>query len=194
MRCGSAGRALGLVVCLLVGEAFGAGPFVTFPNSGTLTSPNHRYSISSVANDGSARDFSGTFQSLLLTDLTTGRSRKLCDYFGVAAVAWSGDDFVLVTQYLGKKAARALLVSVTDPADAIMLDSSTLARLVPPHLQPELRQNDHVFIEASRVEGGAWHLHVWGYGWHDPQGFRWNCAYSLREGEISCGEEKAGKR
>ena len=193
MRCGSAGRALILILCFLIGEA-GAGPFVTFPNTGALTSPNHRFSISSVAKDSSARDFSGTFHSLLLTDLRTGSSRKLCDYFGIAAVAWSGDDIVLVTQYLGKRTARALLFSAADPGEAYLLDSPTLARLLPLPLQPALRQNDHVFIESSLLEAGSWHVNVWGYGSHDPQGFRWSCAYSLGEGEISCLEEKGGKR
>lgn len=71
-----------------------------------------------------------------------------------------------------------------------MLDKATLIQLVPAELRPALRENDHVFVEGSRVEQDILHLTVWGYGQRDANGFRYRCEYSLREGSISCLEER----
>jgi hypothetical protein len=70
--------------------------------------------------------------------------------------------------------------------DTILLDSAALIRLLPPELRPPLRENDHVFVEGSRVEQDTLYLTVWGYGQHAPNGFRYRCEYSLREGSLSC--------
>jgi hypothetical protein len=69
-----------------------------------------------------------------------------------------------------------------------MFDKLTLTRLVPVELRPALRGNDHVFVEASRVEENTLHLRVWGYGQHDANGFRWRCEYALHEGAVACVE------
>jgi hypothetical protein len=50
-----------------------------------------------------------------------------------------------------------------------------------------------VFVEGSRVEQDTLHLSVWGYGPHDPNGFRLRCEYSPREGAISCIEEHGSR-
>lgn len=170
-----------------------AAPFVVFPKAGQLVSPNRRLVVRTAAREAGASDFSGALDSLWLTDLSTGTSRKLCDYFGVAAVAWSGNDTVLVTQYLGKKSSRALAFSVARPEDTVVLAQPMLARLAPWQLRPALRENDHVFIEAWLLEAGSFRVHVWGYGRHDPGGFRWTCDYDLREGALSCVEAHGGK-
>jgi hypothetical protein len=60
--------------------------------------------------------------------------------------------------------------------------------MVPINLRPQLRENDHVFVEASHVDGEKLTLRVWGYGKHDANGFRWHCEYVLIEGTISCDE------
>jgi hypothetical protein len=167
-----------------------ASPFVVFPKASELVSPDGRFAVRNVDSAGSATDFVGTFHSLWLFELGTGRSRKLCDYLGVASAAWSNNDFLVVTQYVGKRTSRALVFSPTSTDDPVMLDKTALIRLVPPELRPALRENDHVFIEGSRVEQDSLHLAVWGYGPHDPNGFRHTCEYSLREATIACVEER----
>lgn len=177
------------VLLLLAGEAL-AGQFVVFPQAGQLVSPDRRFVVRSTEREGAASEFVGTFHSLWLTEITTGHSRKLCDYLGVAAVAWSSGNSLIVTQYVGKRSSRALVFSMATPDEAVMLDTSTLIRMVPVELRPALRENDHVFIEGSLVEGETLHLRVWGYGQRDAKGFRWRCEYGLRVGNLSCAEDK----
>jgi len=166
-----------------------ASPFVVFPKASELISPDGHFAVRSVDTASAASDFVGTFHSLWLFELATGRSRKLCDYLGVASAAWSADGFLIVTQYVGKRTSRALVFSAVSAQDPVMIDKATLIQLVPVELRPPLRENDHVFIEGSRVEQDTVHLSVWGYGQHDPNGFRYHCEYALREGAISCTQE-----
>lgn len=168
-------------------------PFVLFPKAGQLISPGGRFTVRNVERDGSAEEFVGTFHALWLTELATGRSRKLCDYVGVAAVAWSGEDYLIVTQYLNKRTSRALVFKVPNPDDTVVLDAPSLIRMVSPDLRAPLRENDHVFVEASHLEGDTLRLHVWGYGRHDANGFRWTCDYGLLEGGLTCREEQQSK-
>ena len=170
-----------------------AAPFVVFPKAGELVSPDRRFVVRNAEREGSAFDFAGTFRSLWLIEVATGRSRKLCDYLGVAAVAWSSNDFLVVTQYVSKKTSRALIFPVAVTKDPVMLDKSTLIQLVPMELRPALRENDHVFVEALRVEQDTLYLRVWGYGQHDAQGFRWHCEYDLRGDSVSCTEERSSR-
>jgi len=174
-------------ICVLVAMSVPmvAGPFVVFPKAGALMSPDGRFVVRETAREASASEFVGTFHSLWLSDRANGRSRKLCDYVGVAAVAWSGD-FVLATQYLSKKTSRALIFSASDPENIHMIDQPRLIQVVPVELRDTLRENDHVFVEASSLEKQTLHLRVWGYGRHDANGFRWGCEYGLRDGAISC--------
>ncbi len=173
-------------VALLCVESFAA-PFVVFPKAGELVSPDGRFVVRNAEREGAPSDFVGTFHSLWLIEVASGRSRKLCDYLGVAAVAWSRNDFLVVTQY-ARRTSRAQIFSASAPEESFTLDEPALIRLVPPELRPALRENDHVFVEASRLEEDILHLTVWGYGRHDATGFRWHCAYDLREGVISCTE------
>ena len=167
-----------------------ASPFVVFPKASELVSPDGRYAVRNVEPAGSTSDFVGTFHALWIFELATGRSRKLCDYMGVASAAWSSNDFLVVTQYVGRRTSRALVFSATVAEDPVMLDKTTLIQLVPAELRPALRENDHLFIEGSRVEQDSLHLTVWGYGQHDPNGFRYRCEYALREGTLACVEER----
>ena len=166
-----------------------ASQFVLFPKASELISPNGHYAVRNVDAAGSASDFVGTFHSLWLFELPTGRFRKLCDYVGVASVAWSNNDFLIVTRY-SKKTSQAMVFSATGSADPVMLDKPTLTYLVPVELRPPLRGNDHVFVESSRVEDDTLFLTVWGYGPHDPNGFRYRCEYSLADGSITCTVER----
>ncbi|HST10607.1 MAG TPA: hypothetical protein VLL05_09530 [Terriglobales bacterium] len=177
--------ALSVIVTILVAP-MAAAPFVLFPKTGELVSPDGHFVVRNVERTGSPRDFVGTSHSLWLLEPATGRSRKLCDYLGVAAAAWSSNGFLVVTEYVGKRTSRALVFSVAQPVDPVVLDKRTLVYLVPATLRATLRENDHVFIEASRVEKETLALRVWGYGQHDSAGFRWNCEYDLQQGSLSC--------
>jgi hypothetical protein len=160
-----------------------------------LTSPEGRFTVRSIDPEGSASDILGTFHSLWIFERATGRSRKLCDYIGVAAARWSSNnDWLLVTQYVGKRTSRVLIFSTARLEDPLMIDKPTLTRLVPAELRPTLRENDHVFVEGSGVEQQSLYLNVWGYGQHDPNGFRWRCEYSLREGTALCAEERGSQQ
>ncbi len=176
------------VVVFMAASSF-AGQFVVFPKAGELVSPDGRYVVRNAERGNPGGEFVGTFRSLWLFEVATGRSRKLCDYVGVAAVGWSGADFVVVTQYLSKRTSRALVFPMPGRGEPVLLDQPTLIRMVPPELRETLRKNDHVFVEGSKVEGETLYLRVWGYGQHDANGFRWGCEYSLREGAIACKEE-----
>lgn len=178
--------AICLAICATTVQGFAAS-FVLFPKAERLVSPDGRLEVRDVDRPGGASDFVGTFHSLWLTDLRSGNSHKLCDYMGVAAVAWSGNDFLVITQYVGKKTSRALVFATGGTQDPFMLDKSTMIQLVPVELRDALRGNDHVFVEASRVENDTFYFRVWGYGQHDPSGFSWKCQYRLREGAVSCG-------
>ncbi len=183
---------LALSLFVLAGAAFPA-PFVVFPKAGQLASPNGRWVVRNVDPAAALTDFSGTFHSLWLTELPTGRSRKLCDYLGVAAVAWSGNDVLVVTQYFGRKSSRVIVFSANDTDASVLLDLPTLIRLVPPEQRAPLRENDHIFIEGSLAEAQTLYLRVWGYGKQPSSGFPWRCQYSLPDGQISCDEEKTAK-
>lgn len=163
-----------------------AAPFVLFPKASQLASPDGRFLVRNQERSGSEKEFIGTSHSLWLIESASGRSRKLCDYLGVAAVAWSNNDFLVVTEYVAKKTSRAWIFSANGQRDPVLLDKVTLTRMVPPELRPVLRENDHVFVEASRAENETVQLRAWGYGLHDPRGFRWSCTYSMREGSIFC--------
>lgn len=166
--------------------------FAVFPKANELLSPDGRFAVRSIDRQGSASDILGTFHSLWLFERSTGRSRKLCDYVGVVAAGWSSNsDWLVVTEYVGKRTSRAEAFSTTELDDAILVDTATLTRLVPVELRPALRENDHVFVEGSRVEKETFYLAVWGYGQHDQNGFRWGCEYALRGGTVSCAEEHA---
>ena len=162
-----------------------AAPFALFPKAGQLASPDGRFVVRNQERNGSDKEFIGTSHSLWLIEAATGRARKLCDYLGVAAAAWSGNDFLVVTEYVGRKTSRAWAFPIASQG-ALVFDKPSLTQMVPAELRPALRENDHVFIEASSVEAETIHLRVWGYGSHDPRGFRWSCTYTIREGSLSC--------
>jgi hypothetical protein len=177
-----------VVWAILITQAVAA-PFVLFPKAKELASPNGRFVVRNAEQKGAPNEFLGTSLSLWLIEQATGRGRKLCDYIGVAAVAWANNDFLVVNEYVGKKTSRARVFSAADAIDPIVLDQRTLVRLIPVDLRTTLRENDHVFVEASRVAEHILHLRVWGYGRHDPSGFRWRCEYAFREGTVSCTDD-----
>jgi hypothetical protein len=168
-----------------------AAPFTLFPKAGHLASPDGRFEVRDVDLREAGSEFSGIFHSLVLVETATGRSRKLCEYVGVAAVAWSEKDSLMVTQYLSKKTSRAQIFATTSTQEPVVLDVPTLIRMVPVELRPALRENDHAFVEASRLEGETFYFQVWRYGQHDRNGFHWNCEYKLGVGNLNCEEKKS---
>jgi len=165
-------------------------PFVVFPKAGELRSPDGRFVVRNAEREAPATDLDGTFHSLWVVESGSGRTRKLCDYVGVAAAAWTEDDRLLVTEYLGRRTSRALLFAVADATGPLVLDKGTLTQQVPPALRDTLRGNDHVFIEAEAVAGNELLLEVWGYGKHDAMGFRWKCSYNIPENRIACAAKR----
>ncbi len=181
------------MLAMLVIPAKAGGPFVLFPQAAELVSPDKHFSVRNVDAGDPGSAFVGTFHSLWLTDLSTKQSRKLCDYVGIAAVAWSRSDLVLVTQYLSNKSSRVLVFPVAPALDPLLLDQPGGTQMIPVELRDTLRQNDHVFIEASRVDDAILYLTVWGYGRHDVNGFRWACQYGIREGSLTCKSQRSAK-
>lgn len=160
--------------------------FVTFPNKSELASPDQRYVLRTIDPVKEPADFTGTFHCLVLENRDTGQKRRLFDYVHRIAVAWSGGR-IIATDYFGRKGSRALVFSVDPKADGYVVDRDDLAGRVPA-LGVHLRQNDHVFIEAVRVEGELFVLRVWGYGGYDRSGFRFGCTLNLVRGTASCEE------
>lgn len=161
-------------------------PFVVFPKAVQLPSPDGRYLVRNTDRQAPLADYVGTFHSLFLEDKSNGRIYKLCDYVGVAAVGWSGNDHVVVTQYVSKRTSRAVVFAANDLREVAVIDVPSLIYMVPVELRPQLRENDHLFIEATGVEREMITLRVWGYGKHDPKGFRWHCSYDLTKNVASC--------
>lgn len=165
-----------------------AASFVVFPKADQLPSQDGRFVVRNTDREAPLSEYVGTFHSLFVEETAGGRTRKLCDYLGVAAVAWADNDFIIVTQYVGKHTSRAVIFAADDSHAPVLIDQPLLTNLVPGTLRPRLVENDHVFVEASQVEGQTLMLSVWGYGKHDANGFHWRCEYSLLEGAISCQE------
>jgi len=174
-----------LAICVTPAHA---APFSVFPKAGQLPSQDGRFVVRNADRSASFSEFTGDFHSLFLEDKVGDHSRKLCDYVGVAAVGWANSDFIIVTEYLNNRTSRALVFVAASSEEPVVIDKPLLTHLVPINLRPQLRENDHVFVEAAQVEGETLALRVWGYGPHDGKGFRWRCEYSLREGGISCEE------
>jgi hypothetical protein len=166
-----------------------ATPTVVFPNAGELRSPDGRFLVRNAEREAPSRDFVGTFRSLWLIDSATGQSRKLCDYVGVAAVRWSDNEHLVITEYVATKSSRALLFSAHPSEEPVMLDKAAVIGLVPAQSRTILREDDHVFVEAIGVQQGVLALTVWGNGQHDRRGFRWRCNYDLREHSMACTED-----
>jgi hypothetical protein len=177
---------LALFVCVVLPTLSVAAPFVMFPRAGRLISPDGRFEIRDVDEAGAPGQFAGTFHALWVVEMASGHSRKLCDYFGLAAVAWADHDSIIVTQYMGRKSSRALIFTAAMNGDAFVLDAPGLIPSVAVEMRDALRENDHLFVEASSLERDTLRFRVWGYGKHDPNGFRWNCEYALVNGAVVC--------
>lgn len=189
MRCSRTLLSVPALLLFVAVQAL-AGPLVVFPKAGQLESPGRHFLLFDRESDA---EFGGTFHALWVKVTATGESRKIYDYIGAAAVAWEDDDHLIITEYLSKRTSRALLLSVAHPTDSIIIDVPMLMRSLPSESRETLRENDHVFIEAVRVEAGIFHLRVWGYGRRDPRGFRWGCEYALSEERLACSAEQSPK-
>jgi hypothetical protein len=160
--------------------------FAVFPERKELRSPNGKFVIRSVDHVSQAHELSGLFRALILQNTADGSTRELYHYVSRVGVAWSGNNFIIVTDYVNKKTARALVFRIDRPDEYLVLDKTNLAARIPDERRIQLERNDHAFLEVSRMEGSMLTLRVWGYGAHDPQGFRFQCAYELDQGTTTC--------
>jgi hypothetical protein len=179
---------------LLAASTACAAQFSIFPDRKDLRSPDGRFVVHSVEQVNQSTDFTGVFRSLVLEDTTTGQSRNLYDYVGRVAVAWSGDRFLIVTDYASKKTARALVFRVDQPGEMVALNKTTLGLRVPEKFRAHLEGNDHVYVEVSRIEKDTLFLNVWGYGTLDAHGFRFVCSMDLSDGTLRCEQRVGGGR
>ena len=168
--------------------------FAVFPERAELRSPNGQFVIRTVEHAAVRGEFSGVFRSLVIEELATGSVHEIYKYVGRVGVAWSGDNFVIVTDYVSKKTARALVFRLDRPDEYVVIDKAHLLTQVHDERRAQLERNDHVYLEVARIEGNTLMLRVWGYGTQDPQGFRFQCAYDLNEGTASCRENTENGR
>jgi len=175
-----------ILLLALVFPRASAEQFTLFPDRKEMHSPDGRFVVRSIEHSVTANEFSGVFRTLVLEEAATGKVRKLYDYVGRVAVAWSGTDFIIVTDYVNKKTSRAMVFPVNPERDILVLDKVKMSSLIPDEQSVHLRQNDHVFVEVSSVEGTALNLRVWGYGRRDAAGFRYVCRYDLPGGTAVC--------
>jgi hypothetical protein len=166
--------------------------FAVFPDRQELRSPDAKFVIRSVEHKAARGEFSGVFRSLVMEEADTGSVRTLYNYVGRVSVAWSGNNFVIVTDYASKRTARALIFRLDRPDEYLVIDKPHLLPQLHDERRVQLERNDHVYLEVSRIDGTALVLRVWGYGAHDPAGFRFQCAYDLNEGTASCREKIGG--
>lgn len=160
--------------------------FTVFPGQKEARSPDGRFVIRSIPHSAGTAEFSGVFHTLVIEEVATGNVRKLYDYVGRVAVAWSGSNFIIMTDYVNKKTSRALVFPIDPDRDVLVLDKVRVASLMPDTQAVHLQQNDHVFVEVSSVEDTALLLRVWGYGRRDSAGFRFVCRYDLAGGTAVC--------
>ncbi|HUM04138.1 MAG TPA: hypothetical protein VLT90_01680 [Terriglobales bacterium] len=183
MRTRRLPSAVVLYLCALA-PAF-AETFATFPDQKELPSPDNRYVIRSLDAGHAPSDFTGMFHSLIVEDRATGNVRRLCDYLHKISVAWSGGG-IIATDYVSRRGSRALVFPVASENEAYIVDRMDLAGRVPWDIGASLRENDHVFVEAVRMEDRTLVLRAWGYGVHNPRGFHMACELKLDQGAASC--------
>jgi hypothetical protein len=127
------------VVAILLVAPAGAQRFSTFPDRSELRSPDGRFLIRSVDHAASASDFSGLFRSLVLEETRSGRSWALynyVNYVGRVGAAWSGNRFIIVTDYVSKRTSRALVFAIdsrVEPfsVEQVTRDKAQFSRLLP---------------------------------------------------------------
>ena len=182
---------LPLLVCVAL-RAFSE-DFALFPDRKELRSPDGKYVIRSIERTPQPGEFVGLFRALIVEEIATHKTRVLCDYLGRAAVAWSENNYIIVTDYVGKRTSRALVFRVDQDAGGFVVDKNDLQRRVSAPFSEQLRGNQHVFVEALKVRAGRLGLRVWGYGTHDPQGFRLFCDLELDTDNATCNDAEREK-
>ena len=163
--------------------------FVTFPESKELPSPDGKFVVRNFDRGAQASsEIVGAFHALVLEERATGKTRRLLNYVRRVAVAWAPGNLLIVTDYVSKRSARAIIFAADNSFDPIVIDKVALERAVPEALRFHLMENDHVYIEASRLDGKNLIFRVWGYGPREPGGFRFLCGFNLDQSTVSCRE------
>jgi hypothetical protein len=126
--------------------------FTLFPERKELHSPDGRFVIRSVDHSAAANEFSGVFRTLVLEEVATGKVRKLYDYVGRVAVAWSDNDFIIVTDYVNKKTSRAMVFPADPARDVLALDKVQMSSLIPDEQSVHLQQRGSVERGGNSAE------------------------------------------
>jgi hypothetical protein len=179
-----------LVLILIPSALLGLeGKFTIFPGaSNELPSPNSQFLVRSVSYGAAPGDFSGKFHALVLEEQRTGKSHKLYDYLGKVAVSWVADNVIVVNEYYTARGARVLVFVTDETIPPVVIDRTRLVKLLDPISSRHLIGNDHVYIEAFKLEGDTLALRLWGYGTQDAKGFDLSCDYNLDSYTASCRE------
>src|SRR5579871_1481598 len=117
-------RSIALLLVTLAASSLRAEQFTIFPDRGELRSPDGSYVVRSVDHVGKTGEFTGVFRTLIVEEVSTGRIRKLYDYVGRVAVAWSGSGYIIVTDYVNKKTSRAIVFPVAPDRDGLVVDKN----------------------------------------------------------------------
>lgn len=99
------------MVVVLTCSAVFAEQFAVLPDRKELRSPDGKFVIRSVDYAPRPHEFSGLFRSLILQNTTDGSARELYHYVDRVGVAWSGNNFLIVTDYVSKKDSPRTRVS-----------------------------------------------------------------------------------
>src|SRR5215471_8667823 len=83
-----------ILLLALVFPRASAEQFTLFPDRKEMHSPDGRFVVRSVERTAALHQFSGVFRTLVLEEVAAGRVRKLYDYVGHVAAAWSGNEFI----------------------------------------------------------------------------------------------------
>jgi len=124
-------RSIALLLVTLAASSRSGEQFTIFPDRKELRSPDGHYVVRSVDHVSRPGEFPGVFRTLIVEEVSTGRVRKLYDYVGHVALAWSGNDFILVTDDVDKKTSRAIVSPVAPERDGLVVHKTQLIPLLP---------------------------------------------------------------
>jgi hypothetical protein len=83
-----------LLACVIICTPMNAEDFAVFPDRKELRSPDGRYVIRSVEHTGQAQEITGVFRTLVLQEVSTGRSRGCSTTW--ARSEWPGRETTLL--------------------------------------------------------------------------------------------------
>jgi hypothetical protein len=180
-----------MVVAAIV--AFGSDTrfsFLTIGGDG-VASPDGKFLVRDFKDTADSSGFVRNQRSLVLEERASGQSWKLCDHMGQISVAWASENLLVVNDFFTARGARTLVFQADGKATHVLINANTLATLIPDEIATHLTANDHVFVQAYKLDGKLLGLRAWGFGALDPKGFKLVCDYNLDSGTAVCRSEAA---